>query len=446
MTTDHQVNGPQEHKRFPWLRFTIVLIAFLFLVAAAIIWINHADWSPVLTIIFAVLGVVLALLAWLFPFSPSEPKAPKDIDVAHGSTLPPINITVSPNISPNINVSPNQNMSVQSLPAQANASQSVVDTLLHGLSVPNRSNESSVADIDRTMVKVKQSIKKEEIQSLPDPNTVFQFNVSLTHTHEFYGRARERVALINRTTKGESTSIVGPRRIGKTWLISYLMLEPLTNSNVNLRIGYLDATRQSCATVPEFTASVLDELGVLTLDTNRANLGLAALERAIKDLKSKNQISILCIDEFEGFDNRNEFDLNFYIGLRAIAQMGLGLVIASKNPLIDIVGDYGKTSGFFNVFEQHVLKPFNLEEAEKFAQAKSIQAGFTDQERIYLLRYGQNDEQLWPPLRLQLVGKMLLEDKNLAVTEGSHYYRPNDLNYWRDFERRLEEKYQGVVR
>ena len=128
-----------------------------------------------------------------------------------------------------------------------------------------------------------------------------------------------------------------------------------------------------------------------------------------------------------------------------MTQLGLGLVVSSKRPLIDIVGDYGKTSGFFNIFEQLTLKPFNTEEAEEFIRAKALQAGFSDQEQALILKYSQKDEQQWPPLRLQLTGKLLMEDKILAFSEGSQYYRPEDPNYWKEFEERLEEKYRGTV-
>jgi len=287
-------------------------------------------------------------------------------------------------------------------------------------------------------------LDRTSIQSLSD--SVFQFNEQLTSTDQFYGRVRERETLLNRSRKGASTSIVGPRRIGKTWLMSYLRLVASTMLSPRCRIGYLDATLASCATVAGFTAKALEELDVAHLVSNSTHVGLATLERAIQDLKSNNLIPILCIDEFEGLGKRQEFTLDFFISLRAMTQINLGLVVASRSPLIDIVGDNGNTSGFFNVFEQLTLEPFSLEEAQAFVQAKGLQAGFTGQERDYLLKYGQIEKDQWPPIRLQLVGKMLLEDKTLARKEGSHYYRPNDPSYWEKFEQRLEVKYRGVVR
>ena len=64
-----------------------------------------------------------------------------------------------------------------------------------------------------------------------------------------------------------------------------------------------------------------------------------------------------------------------------------------------------------------------------------------------VLEYGQEKKGQpgWPPLRLQLAGKMLLEDKSLAGMGKSHFYRPADLSYWREFQERLEVKYNGAV-
>jgi AAA domain-containing protein len=278
------------------------------------------------------------------------------------------------------------------------------------------------------------------------PNSVFLFNQPLPDPGEFYGRVRERETLINRTRNGASTSIVGPRRVGKTWLMSYLRLVARKELGTRFLVGYLDVTTARCATVAGFTASALEALAVQKRTSNDAAEGLALLEQVVQELIARNQVPVLCIDEFEGFSDRQAFDLHFFTALRAMTQTGLSLVVASKSPLIDIVGEYGKTSGFFNVFEQRSIKPFSVKEAERFVQAKATQARFTEQERVQLLHYGQIAGEYWP-LRLQLVGKMLLEDKNLAMREQDpDYYRPNDPSYWQEFEQRLEETYRGVVR
>jgi hypothetical protein len=210
-------------------------------------------------------------------------------------------------------------------------------------------------------------------------------------------------------------------------------------------VSYLDVSSPSCATVDGFTATALEQLGYITL-SQYDTLTLVILEKAVKDLVSRNKIPILCLDEFEGFSNRQEFDLNFFTGLRAIAQIGLVLVAVSKIPVIDIVGKEGITSGFFNIFDQITLKPFNAEEAREFIQAKGTQAGFTDQEQARLLDYGRDSESQWSPVRLQLVGQMLLNDKRRAIRGNSNHYRPDDQHYWHDFQCRVEAKYTNIVR
>jgi transcriptional regulator with XRE-family HTH domain len=272
----------------------------------------------------------------------------------------------------------------------------------------------------------------------------FCFNMKLPHADELYGRKIERDILLNRILHKSSTSLVGPRRIGKTWLLEYLLLEARKQLGNHLRIGYLDGMMASCSTMAGFTAKAARTLGS-PLSYERASEGLAALEDVVETLRSKGLSSVLCIDEFEYMSGMQEFDLNFFASLRALAQGGLSLVVASKRPLIDIVGHCGDESGFFNIFEQITVKPFSNEEAETFVMAKTACAHFTDRERAMLLKYGQLGDGEWPPTRLQLVAKMLFEDKILKGKEDLQCGRPDDIDYWQCFEQRLEEKYRGVI-
>ena len=129
-----------------------------------------------------------------------------------------------------------------------------------------------------------------------------------------------------------------------------------------------------------------------------------------------------------------------------MTQNGLCLLVASKTPLIDIIGEYGNTSGFFNVFKQITLKPFRQKEAERFVLEKSEYAGLTALECERLLQYGQYKGEYWP-ISLQLAGETLVEDKTLAQREQDpDYYRPAEQTYWEEFEHRLQEVYRGMMR
>jgi TIR domain/AAA domain len=269
-------------------------------------------------------------------------------------------------------------------------------------------------------------------------NDIFFFNERLLDPQEFFGRKQERITLIRRARRGSSTSIVGPRRIGKTWLIEYLIQVAPDELGPGYRIGYLNATMPHCDTVAGFTEAALDSLGV-HVQSGQAALNLKALAAATKKLQENHLAPILCIDEFEGLSNKAEFNLLFFRELRAIGSSSLGLVIASKRTLMSIVGNDGYTSGFFNIFEACNLKPFNEKDAREFVQIKGEQAKFSEQECTLLLKYGQLGEQQWHPLRLQLAGQLLLDDKN----EGNCY--PNEQDYQRSFTAKLEEKYRAVV-
>jgi hypothetical protein len=276
---------------------------------------------------------------------------------------------------------------------------------------------------------------------------VFYFNVAhLPNKDELYGRKRERMTLLERTRKGDSTSIVGLRRIGKTWLLDYLKQVAPDELAPNFRIASLDGTTTRRKTVSTFVTQALNALGV-PLIGNPADLELDTLTKAVESLHNQHLKLVLCIDEFEGFFNQQDFDYDFFAGLRYLATNGLILVTVSKNPLIDLVGERCQTSPFFNIFEQITLKPFNKLEAKDFVQAKGTQASFNDDERAVVLKYGQEENKReWTPLRLQLVGEKLLDDKKLAIQGHAEYYRPGEQDYWKDFGQRVEKIYGGAVR
>jgi transcriptional regulator with XRE-family HTH domain len=263
---------------------------------------------------------------------------------------------------------------------------------------------------------------------------VFLFNEPLPGPEELYGRKSEREILVSRAYRKASTSIIGPRRSGKTWLVRYLQYVALQELGKRFSVKYLDATMPSCTTVNGFVVEVLDEF---ELSSSKAHQGLITLEKGFKMLKARNIIPVLCIDEFEGFGNRAEFTLDFFRALRAMTQkFDLVLVTISRSPLSAIVGKDVETSGFFNIFEPLTLEPFDFHEASEFIQIKGKQANFTEQEYHSIWKYGEESEQEWPPLRLQLVGKMLQADRGQSA---------HDPTYWQKFEQRLEDVYRGVV-
>lgn len=249
---------------------------------------------------------------------------------------------------------------------------------------------------------------EEEVPETARP--VFLFNEPLPGPEELYGRKRERETLISRTARKASTSITGPRRIGKTWLIQYLCQVMVERLGPRFRVGYLDGMSPQCKTEAGFAARALSNLG---LPVPAENEGLVSLDKGLQQLVAKNIVPVLCIDEFDHFGANADFSLDFFGGLRAMCSTSnLVLVIVSKNPLHLVVNKDAQGSPFFNIFERILLKPFTYSETEQFIREKCAMAKLPPQDCDYLWDYGRSStaEQAWLPLRLQLAGKILCEE------------------------------------
>lgn len=238
----------------------------------------------------------------------------------------------------------------------------------------------------------------------------FLFNEPLPLAEELYGRKRESETLFSRTARKASTSITGPRRIGKTWLLRYFCLQAPERLGARFRIGYLDGMSPQCRSIKGFTLEALRQLG---LPAPQENEGLISLEKGLQELLATKSVPVLCIDEFECFGRDQEFSLEFFEGLRAMCNTSqLVLITTSRVPLHLVVHRNAQGSPFFNIFERILLKPFSYSEAEQFIYEKSRIANFQPLEREYLWKYGREheDEKAWLPLRLQLAGKLLFEE------------------------------------
>jgi transcriptional regulator with XRE-family HTH domain len=247
--------------------------------------------------------------------------------------------------------------------------------------------------------------------ALPRPVFLFNWN-HLPAPTELYGRERARKTLVARTRHQASTSITGPRRIGKTWLMHYLLAVASKQLGAGFRLGYLDAMAPECETIEGFVAAALEQF---MLPPPAYNEGLISLKKGLSHLLTQKQIPVLCIDEFDCIGHNSRFTRDFYEGLRSMCSapgLSLVLVLASQEPLHLLTRLHAHGSPFFNIFERIPLKPFTYSETEQFITEKSQAAGFMPQERDYLWEYGKRtqEEQVWWPLRLQLAGKILEEE------------------------------------
>ena len=80
---DRRTGKHQREKHVPWLRLTVAIVISLLLSAGALLLILSTGrvlpsyWYYILPVIFTIAGIVIPLLQWLFPLSPTsqEPAA-----------------------------------------------------------------------------------------------------------------------------------------------------------------------------------------------------------------------------------------------------------------------------------------------------------------------------------------------------------------------------------
>jgi hypothetical protein len=84
---------PGRHKQFSWIRWIIIVIAVLLFASSAVIWILQGiifgHLSTVVSIIFAVTGVIVALIQWFFPYSSSGIHDEAVVEVGRRSRTAP---------------------------------------------------------------------------------------------------------------------------------------------------------------------------------------------------------------------------------------------------------------------------------------------------------------------------------------------------------------------
>lgn len=416
--------APASRGSFPWFRLLCavgigLLLAFLSLfVILGTGRVISPIWVIVAPVLIALIVAIIPVVQYFFPLSPVAWRFSKTSQASSPTPDPPL----TPPVSPVLPTSPTPQ------PQQPSVS-------------------SSQAPVAPTTQPVLTASTVQESQ-------IFHCNEPQLPNHEaFYNRVYERSELIQRVSIRASTAVDGEYRIGKSWLLQYLQQVAPTHPQLgsHVRVGRFSATHPHCQTPSGFVKYVLEKLNLPNHSNGHAqNMPLAQLAKAARDCQQLGIIPVLCIDEFAGLIGKPGFDITFLSELRSIAEDdGLVLITASKQPLHEIIEQMtGQTSPLFNIMPRLPLKPFTEAEARKFILEKGQQA--FDQKESDFFRacaaiFAPDGTMGWPPLRLQLVGKMLLNDKRAALAE-SRTYNVSDATYQAAFKQRLDEQYKAMVK
>ncbi len=211
----------------------------------------------------------------------------------------------------------------------------------------------------------------------------------------FFGRDIELSEIQAFLNGGQSISIVGPQRIGKTSLLRHLTcaaaLSELGAGAENLLV-YMDCQalsgKQPDAIYACFCAEMAAALRAQGMEPEPAlEAGVSAparavFEAAIRKLNQRGLRVVLMLDDFEQLTMNPHVEVNFYNALRSAAgRLRLVFLTSTTRPLFELANfDDSKkilSSPFFNIFAQLFLGLLTESEARNMVRAPMEGAGIS---------------------------------------------------------------------
>jgi hypothetical protein len=205
---------------------------------------------------------------------------------------------------------------------------------------------------------------------------------AIRHVEDFIGREAELSQILGLLRNGQSVSLIGPRRIGKSSLLLHL-----SNSSVrqSFRLNpphclfvLLDCQELAGSPPEEVYELLLDGLldsakqGGLSVDTTEQPGTYRALDRTLQQVYQKGSSVVVLLDEFELLAANQHLTPYFFARLRGLTtKYGLAYLTASQRPLFAITAEEAVLSSpFFNIFVTMPLGLFSEAEAQTLFQQR----------------------------------------------------------------------------
>lgn len=224
-------------------------------------------------------------------------------------------------------------------------------------------------------------------------NNPFFHRGAIRQSDDFYGREAELNQMIGLLRNGQSVSLIGPRRIGKSSLLMHLC-RPQVRASLNLDPTATLFVLLDCQEFGESPADEIydlfwqsvcrtaEEAGVSLGGTFKENQpsdggGYRELDRALYQLSQKEIGVVVLLDEFELLAANRLLTPYFFARLRGLTtKYGLAYLTASQRPLFAITAEEEVLSSpFFNIFVTLALGLFTPGEAQSLLDGRLQKAG-----------------------------------------------------------------------
>lgn len=204
----------------------------------------------------------------------------------------------------------------------------------------------------------------------------FYHRGAIRNAADFHGRDTEVSQIMGLLRNGQSVSLIGPRRIGKSSLLIHLT-RPEVQEAVELAAGKVLFLLVDCQELggspPEDVYEVLcfgltntaREAGLVLEPSNQDSGTYRALDRLLHQITQKGAAVVVMLDEFELLAANEHLTPYFFARLRGLTtKYGLAYLTASQRPLFAITAEEEiLSSPFFNIFVTLPLGFYSDDEA-----------------------------------------------------------------------------------
>ena len=203
----------------------------------------------------------------------------------------------------------------------------------------------------------------------------FYHRGAIRHAQHFLGREAETAQILGLLRNGQSVSLIGPRRIGKSSLFLHLcrpeVREPFNLAPPQALFVMVDCQELGGSPPDEVYEVILQGLQDaaaatdLPLTPPTEGDSYRILDRALHQITQQGVTVVVMLDEFELLASNEQLTPYFFARLRGLTtKYGLAYLTASQHPLFLITADEKiLSSPFFNIFVTLPLGLMSEEEA-----------------------------------------------------------------------------------
>ena len=198
---------------------------------------------------------------------------------------------------------------------------------------------------------------------------------AIRRAEEFHGRQAEIDQILGLLRNGQSVSLIGPRRIGKSSLLLHLCRHSI-REHYDLHASKALFVLLDCQELGGSPPEEVYESLFMAITDEAVEAGIVlgrvqnpgtyrALDRILNQIVKQNIPVIVLLDEFELLAANKHLTPYFFARLRGLTtKYGLAYLTASQRPLFAITAEEEiLSSPFFNIFVTLSLGLFSTEEA-----------------------------------------------------------------------------------